>query len=704
MSNPLSSFPEKLSVVQRRCDNVSVFGFYAMAFFLPISPAIVESCFGFVLLPHLIKHTFLFIFNLKVDGVMRRKPLHFFRIFAQSYKPISNILNVPIAVYTAICLLSILLSKYPLVGMKGFVFKLMEGLFIYFVFIESMQTKRRLRIFLAILFISASVMSFDGVFQYLARFDFIHHHPVTDGRITGPFKHANDFGGYLVMLLPLIASLSVFFRWQHTPQGSLLGASVNQWGFLSTKYFRYCMTGLFLMAVFSLGVTFSRGAWLAFIVGMIVLGLKRPKVLLLTFFLLFVFVTVFVPKMMAERTTNIVSSILDSSSRGIYWTSAMNLIVKSPFIGHGLNAYTPAAEANNLKWQGYPHNCFLQMLAEVGLFGLVSFIWIFLRLFRQAWRRVTNIQDLFSKDVVWGAAAGLTAFMVHSFFDTSMYSGQLSSLMWLITGVAVAVMRVEKGSERNVAGLPDEETLRFPLKVWIGIIAVMVLLGINFTQKIQPSKIYGEVFYRLGMQCEGECDPHNKVEYFEKAIYYDPQYVDAYYQLGMAYRMVNNYFEAFKKFEQAYALSGGKHYEAAYQLGVHYFRHGDLDKALHLFEPIIEKVHMYKLTHYYIGRCYELKGNYVMPEWYYERTTLYIPSFVPGYLRHGILFALQGDWKKVAEIAEKLEALGHEEEGKKLRQMLRGAVIDFEIYEDFNCTNLADSPCRQDWGQVDVIR
>jgi O-antigen ligase/Tfp pilus assembly protein PilF len=705
--NSSDSSKDVFSTVQRRCDNVSVFGFYAMIFFLPIAPAIVESCFGFVLLPFLIKRSFLFVKNLKEEAarVPNKLVSKIWSIFSRSYKPVTNPLNQPLAAYVLICVLSIVLGKYPFLGIKGFVFKLLEGVFIYFVFIESMNTKRRLRIFLAIFSMSMALISFDGIFQYLARIDFIHFHPVLDGRVTASFKHANDFGGYLVSILPIILSLSIIYRFQRVTYENVLGASVSQWGFLSTVYFRYCMAGLFLMALASLGFTFSRGAWLGFAVSLLVLGMRRPKILLFVFVMLISFMAVFIPKMMTERTTNTVMGFFNSSSRDVYWNSALNLIVKSPFIGHGLNAYTPAAVANNLSWQGYPHNCYLQIAAETGLFGLVAFLWIFIRLFRVVFQRSGQIQDFFSRDAILGVSAALAGFLVHSFFDTAMYSVQLSSLMWILMGIIIAIDRVEsKSSNQSSTESPAVKKISAGLmKAWGITVVVLALIAINYTQRITPNPKYGEVFYQLGMQCGENCEVNKKLGYFEKAIYYDPQYIDAYYQLGMVHSKLGNQIKNFDYQIKAYNLSGGKHYAASYEIGRYYYQHGDLENAFRHFLPILKIIHTYKLTHYYIGRIHEHKGEFISCDWYYERTVLYQPQFVPGYLRYGILFVQQGDWKKAKEVVQKLETMGRHDEAEKLRMLTRGIQVNFDVYDDFNCANVIGSVCRADWGEEEVV-
>ena len=93
-------------------------------------------------------------------------------------------------------------------------------------------------------------------------------------------------------------------------------------------------------------------------------------------------------------------------------------------------------------WGGYPHNCYLQMIAEIGILGLGSFLIMLGLLFRRSLQAYRNMENQFLKMVLLGALAGLTGFLIHSFFDTVLYSVQLSSLMWIYMGVIVAIPKI----------------------------------------------------------------------------------------------------------------------------------------------------------------------------------------------------------------------------------------------------------------------
>ena len=128
------------------------------------------------------------------------------------------------------------------------------------------------------------------------------------------------------------------------------------------------------------------------------------------------------------------------SGRSTFWAESISIIRRSPWLGMGINTYSQMAKGKG----GYPHNCYLQLTAEMGLFGLVSFLWMIIVLFHRAAQYSRKVDDAFLLFVLSGSKAGLMAFLVHSFVDTNFYSVQLGNLMWLAMGVIVAVEKIDQ--------------------------------------------------------------------------------------------------------------------------------------------------------------------------------------------------------------------------------------------------------------------
>lgn len=419
-----------------RCDQIMVYAFCAMIFFLPIAPALIEWSFGIAFIAYITKHLIVYS-DYKKEYSSRSKMGNFINAFT----PEKNIISWPLALFVYVAFLSTIFSQDILLSVKGFVFKFLQSVYIYLMFIECMSTKKRFRLFLNMFLISAFLILVDGCFQYIFRFDFIRFHPVRDGRITSTFKHSNDFGGYLVLILPVF--LSLFFTFLKLKNSHLI--------FWKQKILlRTIVVVVLLSGLFCLGVTYSRSAWLAALIAFIVLAVFMNKRKMITWVVLAtaIFTVIFIPKMLRERTSNFNhNSIFTTSSRLLYWTEAVHIIKFYPVFGLGLNNYSEIAPdfKMNDSGGGYPHNCYLQLTAEMGIAGGLSFLILIYSFITEARKKLLKSKEVVLKALGFGLLAGVSGYFVHILFETSFYSVYLGNMIWLMMGFIVTLSKFTSG-------------------------------------------------------------------------------------------------------------------------------------------------------------------------------------------------------------------------------------------------------------------
>ena len=143
------------------------------------------------------------------------------------------------------------------------------------------------------------------------------------------------------------------------------------------------------------------------------------------------------PNSIKERAASIVK--VEATWRLYVWQGAIKMIQDRPIFGHGVGSFMDIyGRYQGMGTGAYAHNCFLQMAAEIGIVGLVCFIWILVRFFRLGFRTLKERKD----SLLLGLLAGIFAFLVHSFFDTNLYSLQLAVLFWFMLGLAVSIQRI----------------------------------------------------------------------------------------------------------------------------------------------------------------------------------------------------------------------------------------------------------------------
>jgi len=302
-----------------------------------------------------------------------------------------------------------------------------------------MNSRKRLKRFIVVFLISCTLICINGFYQSIVGHGFILGH-IFDGRISSSFRHANDFGSYLLIIVPVLISLS--FLTGSKRQGEEQGT--DGFTFLFSPGMKIFYVILFILSLACLGLTYSRGAWIGFVLSLAMFGVINRRVSLFFILIIVVFLSIFYPKL-TEKRIPIKDrwSFLVENNRLSYWRRASNIIKDYPVFGCGLNTYALVEGRYNVGWGGYPHNSYLQMAAETGLVGITFFLWMLFVLFRDSLRALKQIEIQRHKILLFGFTTGLLGFLIHSFFDTNFYSVQLGSLLWIIMGVIVALQKIE---------------------------------------------------------------------------------------------------------------------------------------------------------------------------------------------------------------------------------------------------------------------
>ncbi len=436
-------------------DRAMAFSFYALIYFLPISIALTESFAGLVLFFYIFKRGAMLYDQIR-KGYLPWRALSFFRkvfSFFRSFKPVENALNWPIGIFLFFTFMSVIFSEIPLLSLRGYVGKTLEFAFLYFSFLECMHSRKRIKIFLTIYLISFALICVNGMFQYFTGQEFIHGNLVESGRISSSLRHANDFGSYLILFIPVLFFLSVLC-------GRRSGTQKSDFSVFASLPARVILFLLFILALVCLGLTFSRGAWMALILSLFLAGCIKLRLLLPCFLLIVIFLFAATLNLKgrndgifeeirrfmsltnkADKRVSLERILQYDNNRMVYWQGTGEIIKDYPLFGTGLNTYSQIVGRYKKNFGVYAHNCYLQMTAEIGLLGITAFFGVLFALFRNSLEGLRLIKDQAHWLLLFGFLVGLLAFLIHSFYDTNFYSVQLSSLMWITIGVIVTLQK-----------------------------------------------------------------------------------------------------------------------------------------------------------------------------------------------------------------------------------------------------------------------
>jgi len=89
----------------------------------------------------------------------------------------------------------------------------------------------------------------------------------------------------------------------------------------------------------------------------------------------------------------------------------------------------------------------LDILTEMGIFGLLAWFWFLISAARRAWRGFSCGQGA-DAGLCLGLLGSLIYFFVHSFFETAIFNPTVLAFLMIITGLTYALT----GKKQTVAG------------------------------------------------------------------------------------------------------------------------------------------------------------------------------------------------------------------------------------------------------------
>ncbi|HSI56836.1 MAG TPA: O-antigen ligase family protein [Ideonella sp.] len=257
-------------------------------------------------------------------------------------------------------------------------------------------------------------------------------------RANGPFwivgLNANHFGAF-------IAHYAVFAL-------GMYAVDTHKW-----RRRLYLLT--FAGSLYPLFYSYSRGAYVAVLAALLVLGLVRWR-LLLVLLAIFMFTwTTVLPDSVVDRinTTESEDGDLEESAamRLVVWDLAERLFKEHPGFGVGFDGFWYASDGLSLR---NTHNYYLQTAAEQGLIGLLLLAALFFKGAKSGWRLYREGDSDFFKAMGLGSVVCVTAVMVTNVFGDRFSQLELGSYFFMLLGM---VDRARQISQSESAAPPEGE-------------------------------------------------------------------------------------------------------------------------------------------------------------------------------------------------------------------------------------------------------
>ena len=316
------------------------------------------------------------------------------------------------------------------------------------------QQKQQSRVIIACLLLAGVAQALLGAYQFLTRsgpefFAF--------GRFLrayGTFEQPNPFGGYMGLSAPLALALVLGSRSQEIP-----------------VWLKWLALGSLFALAAGIGMSGSRGTWLGAgaALGIITAAHGRQgQIVLLIAILLLALAGVLggislVPDQVIERITGFLPLVgglsagsdvrsievtdanYASLERLAFWQAAADMWAERPWLGVGLGNYQAAYPQHSLpKWRmslGHAHNYYLNIAAETGLLGLLTYLALWAAVIWQLAKTTLQAQSAYAKSLALGALGVVIHASVHNVVD-NLWVHHMYVHVAILLGLAQAQSRL----------------------------------------------------------------------------------------------------------------------------------------------------------------------------------------------------------------------------------------------------------------------
>lgn len=287
-------------------------------------------------------------------------------ILTPNYKFIRTPLDIPFLLFIGARTLSIFTSvdiSLSMRELRGEIFFYIS----YFIVTNNLNNKdwnKEIITIFRLLILSAIIISF---------------YSITNFFVYGIDRAEASAGGYYRLALFLAIVL-----------GMTLGLSSRKDIFYH-KVLWYVTFSIFMI---SLLLTKTRAAWISVGVSILIIGIYKEKLLIFLTTAIVSITLLFSPSIQ-NRLVTLLTPLEKTTLRLTLWENASKIALDHPLLGYGLNTFKSIFPDQDLvgghlrTW----HNNYIQLFIESGLMGLLSFLYLSIRIFKIFWERTKERQS-----------------------------------------------------------------------------------------------------------------------------------------------------------------------------------------------------------------------------------------------------------------------------------------------------------------------
>lgn len=335
---------------------------------------------------------------------------------------------------------SVLISQDMWISIRFLVFQLTAFLILILV-ISSVENYRQLQLVVTLVVLGITVAALYGCYQGivgvevdLSQTDYtLTGNQGMPGRIYSFFDNPNAFAGILVMAMPLTYALLLNARtWS------------GRWGAVLSL----------LVCVLALAQTYSRAGYIGFVVTVVVFVVLWNWKCIPALIVAGLCCLPILPTSIYNRILTIGNSADGSTNyRMAIWEATFRLLKVYGVQGTGLgsnvlhNTFRQFPAMYNGAYPVHTHNLYLQVWAETGIFGLLTFLAAMLHQGKHAVKVCFSGIDRRIRLMIAAAAAGICGVLVMGLVEYVWFYTRSLYLFWFVFAVIVAGIKIAHSME-----------------------------------------------------------------------------------------------------------------------------------------------------------------------------------------------------------------------------------------------------------------
>lgn len=364
-------------------------------------------------------------------------------------------LDLPILAFSIALIVSTIKTVHRQASLEQF-YQFMSYPLLYYLFINILRERKEITAVISTILAVAILVSLYGIYQnYIAleetrewvriyhsgQFSSQFMSRLGTHKVFSTFVYPPALAGYLSLVFPLAFCFLIYAQ---------------------SKWMRI-LSGLTLVSGgLCLYFTYSKGGWVAAFLSMIFLfaillcrkmqskgcdyreKIRRYGPLILIFLLILIIPFLFpaIREFLLEHEPfNHLEGFFGSLTvRVDYWKAGLGMLRDYPVFGSGLGTFGTLYAKYKLP-QGrevqLAHNNYLQVWTEMGILGIVSFLWLWIVFLKRGWRLINRLRGT-EAAVAVGCYVGVVAFLIHSLVDFDLYVPGIAMNVWLFLALTTS--------------------------------------------------------------------------------------------------------------------------------------------------------------------------------------------------------------------------------------------------------------------------